>query len=271
MKMTTGAFPDDPSARRAVVVLEQHEIENCSRKGDTQILMDPQTHVLVYPITDDDVGSALTNILDAGLNRPGTVLIQSPFDLDEYVDAAEASQQFALAKHTLFSNFCQLLGATRVSITQMDIITNGSLTTIMVDGGRRYAAAEGSLEKTANDSLCSRLSLVDEYKGDKPNVEEAEKLLRSSRLGGDPNMKSLLQARKAAGNPLTKRTLTLNLSTEADKNLKVVGRLQLPLAAFGAEYASAVKQTKEYTLTVEVWFPGGEEGLEARGASAPAG
>lgn len=254
--MTIGAFPADPSGRRAVVVLDQHEIENCSRKGETQILTDPQTHVLVYPITDNNVGQALTNILDAGLDRPGTVLIQSPFDLDEYVDAAEASQQFALAKHTLLSNFCQLLGATRVSVTQMDIVTNGSVKTMKADGGHRVATAEGSLEKTANDSLWSQLSLVDEYKGYEPDVEAAEKLLRSSRLAADPNMKSLLQARKAAGNPLTKRTLTVNLSTEANKNLKVVGRLHLPMAAFGAEYASAVKQTKEYKLTLEVLFPG---------------
>jgi hypothetical protein len=46
------------------------------------------------------------------------------------------------------------------------------------------------------------------------------------------------------------------LSTEANKNLKVVGRLNLPTAAFGAEYQSAVKQTKEYMLTLEVLFPG---------------
>nr|WP_294503903.1 hypothetical protein [uncultured Rhodopila sp.] len=254
--MTTGAFPEDPSGRRAVVVLEQHDIENCSRKGETQILTDAQTHVLIYPTTEDNVGQALTNILGAGLNCPGTILIQSPFDLDEYVDAADASQQFALAKHTLLSNFCQLLGATRVSITQMEIITNGSVKTMKADGGRLVATAEGNLEVTANDKLCSQLSLVDEYEGGEPDVEAAEKLLRFSRLGGDPNMKSLLQARRAEGNPLTKRTLTVNLSTEANKNLKVVGRLQLPTATFGAEYASAVKQTKEYTLTLELLFPG---------------
>ena len=254
--MTTGAFPNDPSGRRAVVVLDQHAIDNCSRNGETQILTDSETHVLVYPIDDDDLGQALTNILDAGLDRLNTVLIQSPFDLNEYVDAAEASQQFALTKHTLLSNFCQLLGATRVSVTQMDIVTNGSVKTFKADGSRLVATAEGSLERTASDSLCSQISLVDEYPGGEPNVEAAETLMRSSRLAGDPNMKSLLQARKAAGNPLTKRTLTVNLSSEANKNLKIVGRLQLPIAAFAAEYASAVKQTKEYTLTLEVLFPG---------------
>ncbi|QCG92716.1 hypothetical protein E6C67_02030 [Azospirillum sp. TSA2s] len=254
--MTMGAFPEDASGRRAVAVLEQHEIENCQRKGETQVLTDLQTHVLVYPVTESNGSQALTNILDAGLNRPGTLLIQSPFDLEEYVDAAEASQQFALAKHTLFSNFCQLLGATRVSVTQMDIVTNGDISTMKADGGRLVVSGEIGMDKTATDSLCSQLSLIDEYAGGEPELDEAEKLLRSYRLAGDPNMKSLLQARKAAGNPLTKRTLTVNLSTEANKNLKVVGRLQLPVSAFGAEYQHAVKQTKEYKLTLEVLFPG---------------
>ncbi len=69
-------------------------------------------------------------------------------------------------------------------------------------------------------------------------------------------MKSLLQARKVAVNPLTKRTLKVNLSTEANKNLKIVGRLNLASAGFSAEYTSKVTQTKEYVLTVEVLFEG---------------
>jgi hypothetical protein len=127
------------------------------------------------------------------------------------------------------------------------------------EGGERLANAEGSLQKTDFDSLGSQLKLVREYKGGKPNVEEAEKLLRFTGLAGDPEMKSLLQARKATGNPITKHTLKVNLSTEADKNLKMVGRLQLPVAAFSAKYASVVKRIKAYTLSFEVRFP------EARG------
>ncbi|KPF86311.1 hypothetical protein IP70_08380 [alpha proteobacterium AAP38] len=242
-----------------MLVLEQHDINNFSRKGETQYLTDTQTHVLVYPVVGGYDNQALANILDAGLNRPRTVLIQSPFDLDVYVEATEAIEKFALAKHMFLSNFCQLLGATRVSVTQMDIVTNSNVQTLKANGGRLVASAEVSVERTADDSLCSQLNLVDEYAGGNPDVEAAEKLLRSTRLSGDPNMRSLLQARKAVGNSLIRRTLTVNLSTEANKNLKVIGRLNLPTATFGVEYAGENKQTKEYRLTLEVLFPGAPE------------
>jgi hypothetical protein len=99
------------------------------------------------------------------------------------------------------------------------------------------------------------LTLVDEYPGGEPDVEAAEKLLRSSRLLGDPNMRSLILSREGEVNRLTRRTLTVNLSTEANKNLRIVGRFGTLPAAFDAEYSKAVTEIKEYRLTVEVLFP----------------
>ncbi|NML92843.1 hypothetical protein [Novosphingobium olei] len=197
----------------------------------------------------------MANILDAGLYVPGTILVQSPYDLDDYVDAAEAAERFALAKHMLFSNFCQLLGATRVTVTQMDVITSDTVQTMKADGGRLMTKGKLGIRRAANDSLSSQLSLVDEYDGGSPDLEAAENLLRTHRLAGDSNMKSLLQARASTVNPITKRTLTLNLSAEGNKNLKVVAQLKLPSATFDAEYQSTLKQTKEYALTLEVVFP----------------
>lgn len=252
--MPSDLFPENTASRRVVAVLEQHDVERCSRTGDTQLLNNPQTHVLMYPISGRSDSRALTNILDAGLHLPGTILVQSPFDLDEYADAAEAAERFALAKHMLFSNFCQLLGATRVTVTQMDVVTNDTVQTMKADGGRLMTKGKLGIKKAANDSLSSQLSLVDEYGGGAPDLEAAERLLRTHRLAGDSNMKSLLQARASTTNPIAKRTLTLNLSTEANKSLKVVTQLNLPSATFDAEYQSALKQTKEYALTLEVLF-----------------
>tara|TARA_R110000787_G_scaffold86057_11_gene183396 strand:+ start:10897 stop:11661 length:765 start_codon:yes stop_codon:yes gene_type:complete len=252
------SLPNHPGERRGIVVLDQHEIDNCSRRGDTEFLTDNEVHVLCYPVTEENASDALQNILASGLARPGTILIQSPFDHNEYVDAAEASQYFALAKHTILSNFCQLLGATRVSVTQMDVVTNGKVQTIKLEAGVEAYAAKGGgeFENEMTEKLSSQISLVDEYTGSDADTDSAEVLLRSCHLMGDSNMKSLLQARKAVGNPLTRRTIQVNLSTEANKNLKVVGRLEIPTATVSAEYKSTLEQTTEYKLTLEVLFPG---------------
>ncbi|EAT08858.1 hypothetical protein SKA58_16808 [Sphingomonas sp. SKA58] len=252
--LSTSLMPAEPTSRRVIAVLDQHDIEKCSRTGETQILNDPQTHILAYPVKREQATKALSNIIDAGLSLPGSILIQSPFDPDEYADAAEAVERFALAKHMLFSNFCQLLGATRVIVTQVDVVTSDSVQTITADGGRLMTKSKLGIKRAASDSLSSQLSLEDEYKGGTPDLEAAELLLSKHRLAGDSNMRSLLQARSSPSNPINKRTLTLNLSTEASRNLKVASKLKLPTFSFNADYQVALSHAKEYTLTMEVFF-----------------
>lgn len=249
----TDFIPSSASRRRVIAVLDQHEIDDLSLKGDVQLLNDPQAHVLAYPLTDSN-DPVLNNILDAGLDRPNTILVQSPFDPEKYVDAAEAIDQFALEKHTLLSNFCQLLGAKKISVTQMERVTNGKVQEFSAEAGKLIASGNVQGERTQTDSVSSQINLIDEYPGSEANIEEAELLLRSNRLLGDLNMKSLLQARRASGNPIKRRTLTVNLTTEASKNLKVAGNLNLPESNFSAEYKSSIKQDKEYKLTIEVLF-----------------
>lgn len=99
--MTTGTFPEDPSIRKAVLVLHDHDIERCSYEpGAAQALLDEEAFVLQFPLRSQGSHPAsLQNILDAGLARPGNVLVQSPYDVDSYEEAALAPQRFALAKH----------------------------------------------------------------------------------------------------------------------------------------------------------------------------
>jgi hypothetical protein len=132
-------IPKSANKRRVIAVLDQHEIDDLSLKGDVQLLNDPQAYVLAYPVPDGN-DPVLNNILDAGLDRPNTILVQSPFDPEKYVDAAEAIDQFALEKHTLLSNLCQLLGATKISVTQMERVTNGKVQEFSAEAGRLIAS-----------------------------------------------------------------------------------------------------------------------------------
>jgi hypothetical protein len=59
----------------------------------------------------------------------------------------------------------------------------------------------------------------------------------------------------------------VNLSIEVNKNLKVVGQLKIPTGKFSADYQSAIKKAKQYTLTLEVLFPGHTQGPAARASS----
>ena len=112
-EMTTGSFPLDARHRKAILVLDQHDIERCGYEpGAAQALLDEEAYVLSFPVRmQGDISPALQNVLDMGQARPGVILVQSPYDPDMYEEASLAVHRFALAKHMYFSTLCMYLGA----------------------------------------------------------------------------------------------------------------------------------------------------------------
>jgi len=68
-------------------------------------------------------------------------------------------------------------------------------------------------------------------------------------------MRSLLLARTSVSNPIRRRSVTLDLSSEANRNVNVAGRLKLPKIGVNAEYEGLLKQSKQYRLQLEITFP----------------
>lgn len=256
-QMTSGNFPLDPGSRKAVLVLQQHDLEKCTYEpGAAQALLDDEAFVLQFPIrAENGVPAALQNICDSGLARPGSVLVQSPYDPDIYEDASLAPQRFALAKHMYFSTLCMLLGAKEVSVEQIDLRTRTAKLSVDANGELLGKGAKIGVESEELEKLRTQMHLRDEFSGGPPDVAAAERLLRRIGLWSDPSMRTLVEMRREVGNQLLTRKLTLSLSSESKSNLNVVGRLSLPtFVKFSAEYGRLVKEQYEYTLTALVRF-----------------
>lgn len=252
-----GSFPVDPARRRAVLVLDRHDMERCAYEPDAgRALLDEEAHVLVFPVTaTNDAPHALQNIVDAGLARPGSVLAQNPYDLDRYEDAALASQRFALSKHLAFSAFCMRLGAKEVVVNQIDVRTRSGKSTFSASGERLGGSAAVDVEQEAFEKFRAQMTVRHEFAGGAANIAEAERFLRSSRLLGDQTMRSLLDMRRQDGNELRTLGLKLQLSSEAKSNLNVVARLKIPaFVKISTEYDRVVREHSEYDLAVTVRF-----------------
>jgi len=255
--MSTGAFPLNPDNRRAIVVLQEHEIEKCAyEKCSGGILVDSEAYVLQFPVSDrPNMPQALQNILDMNQARPGSTLIQSPFDLDVYEEVSSAPQQFALAKHMYFSILCKHLGAREVIVEQVDMKTSSAMHGIEVKGNKNGCVAGADIKKTECEKLRAKMSLHDKFTGGPPDLEKAEQLLRGKKLIADSNMRSLIEMRRDGANQITSRELVLSLSSEANNNLKVVGKLKVPgFIKLSTSYESVLNNLFEYTLTVKVEF-----------------
>jgi hypothetical protein len=255
--MTTDSFPNDPSRRRAVLVLQDHDIDRCKYEpGESRKLLDEEAYVLPFPLRmQGEIPVALQNIVSARLARPGNMLVQSPYDDDSYEEASLAPQRFALAKHMYFSTLCMHLGAKEVVVEQIDLSTRSGKSTLNVTGSRLGASAQASVTAEELEKFRAQMHLRDEFEGGPADVSAAEDLLRRTGLGLDQNMSTLVDLRRGSSNLLKTRKIVLSLSNEAKSNLNVVGRLSVPqFVTLSAEYDRVVKEKQEYTLTVEVRF-----------------
>lgn len=235
-------------------MLQTDDIVRC--RNEPEVLLDAEAYVLPFPVREqDEMPKALRNIFEAGLARPGVILVQSPFDTDTYDEASVAPERFALAKHMHFSTLCKHLGAKEVSVEQVNLGERSEDTKLDVKAERVGASVQADVNDKKFNKFCAQMHLRDEFSGGPPDVDAAERLLRKTGLWSDPNMRTLLEMRRDGSNQLTTRKLVINLSSEVKSNLNVVGRLNIKsLVKASVDYDSVVSEKNDYMVTVLVKF-----------------
>ena len=258
--VTKGRIPPDHGARRVILVLDENTINECLYDLEPEargFLFDSQSHILQYPLAADEPDSqALQNIIDADLLRPGTVLLQSPYDRNAYVDLSQATDQFAIEKLRHFSRLCQYLGARDVTVEQVEVSKDSSSEVYELNGKAPVGNLDVKIENKASSSLARKFSINTSFRGGKSNTESAEKYLRDKQLWGDVVMRSLVEQCSDEDNQILEQKVTISLSSESKRSLGVVARLNLPVKGLGltTSYLASTQSSEEYLLTLTVKF-----------------
>ncbi|MCY3682339.1 MAG: hypothetical protein OXH16_13135 [Gemmatimonadetes bacterium] len=253
--MTDTTWPDEPYRRKTVFVLNQTDIDALRFEEDgPELLLNEETHILPYPPQQSN--PIVQDLIDSGIARPGTVLIQSPFDKDIYQNSTQAVELFALDKHFYFSRLCRYLGAREVTIKQIKCKNIEEETTVSLEGSvPMRGSVDGKIKNKELASLREKLVLKDKLPGGAPDVPAARELLRKTGLLGDANMRSLFDMRQGSNNQLASRELQLNVTTETRSNLNVLANLTVPpYLSLEAGYDRHVHEQTEFTLTIKVDF-----------------
>lgn len=251
-------FPSNPASRKAILVLSQHDVDKINLDSEAvKLLTDPNMYILRVPVfQDDSPPAALQNITGAGLDCPGNLLIQSPYDTEKYEDAAAATRRFALAKHLLFTALCGHLGAKEVVVEQVELITATSKQMWEASGKRpALGGARTTGEWDEDEKFAAKLLLRSEFNGGQPDLSAAEQLLkRTGLLYADHAMQHLVDMRNGS-NLLKSHKLVMNLSSESKTNLSVAGRLAIPtFISLSGDYKRITTEQREYNVTVTVNF-----------------
>ena len=116
--MTDDNWPNEPLSRKAVFVLNQQDIDALQyEEGGADLLLNEEVYILPFSIKESN--PVVQNLIDKGLVKPGSVLIQSPFDTDRYASSTEAVKRFGIDKHLHFLTLCKALGARRITINEI--------------------------------------------------------------------------------------------------------------------------------------------------------
>ena len=155
--MTDKPWPDEPSRRKIVLVLNQDDIEALRfEDGGSDILLNEEIHILSSH--QSQPGPAVQTLIDQDLVTSGAVLVQNPFNKSLYYDESKAVEEIALAKRLHFLTLCGYLGVREVEIKQLTKSKEGRETTVSGEGGIP-GAGSGKLDQEREDSLASKTTL----------------------------------------------------------------------------------------------------------------
>jgi hypothetical protein len=255
--MNTEDFPIDPYKRKVILVLTQYELEKSRYEpGAANALLNSEFHVLSFPVLiNERTPDVLRDLVTSKIVRPGTILIQNPYDDDNYVEASSAVKKFALEKYFHFCNLCRHLGARQVDILEADNTVRYNETEIGLKIKSNGGSGGLSSESESLESLKAEMELRCTFDGGEPDLDAAQKLLRKKGLLADTGMQSLIDMRTGGSNQLKTRRLILNLANESKSSLKILGHMQVPAyIKVDCDIKSIASEKHDYKLTVEVLF-----------------
>ena len=254
-------WPLEPSKRRVVIVLTPDDIEFLrTEQGFGSLWLNEEVCFLQLPLSVNN--SVPRSVVSRA--RRGDVLIQNPYNDEFYESADTAPEQFAREKLRYVSQLCQLLGARKVSVSEVveherseESEISGKLGMSVAPYGR--GKTKGKYDRAFSFMETLSRSIADEFEGGSPDISEAENLLIRTGLLGDPDVRALVELCNNRRNVITSSRAELNLVRETRRNVDVLANVSLDvLSKVGLsvemEWKQDVKELSRYRFRIEVDF-----------------
>lgn len=248
-------LPERPACRRVVVGLDEvsfdrlvmEDSRDLARRSDVAVVnVERAAHA-------DDVLAA--DLVRQGVCRPGQVLVQNPFDQDDYIAVEKAPDAFAVDKATRMSMLVAILGAKKLRLTSVEDDSTRTRWEADAEASRRDIKVKGDGSRTRAESFARKIKLEDTFPGADPDIPAAREYLRRSNLAGDRELRSLVDAREVTSNPLSKRTFSLDLSSDAEETIDLALELAAMPLLKGKVAVNGNRVTKaHYRVEYEIEF-----------------
>ena len=258
---------------RKIILVDQQFLDDlqCTSITDYTEFSTPalDTHVISLPLRSSQEIDTLTQYVDPSEIRSGTILVK-PGYTDQFVSLDNFAEDMIFRKFGLFVQLCIALGATKVSISNIEDVSLKRNKSNSIDGEIGLSAPVGEAEAStqvkqsmlSEDSRKSILNLNTEAEGGEPNFEAAQELMARHGLHRDSLFNDLLNMSRVSTNRLRKHQVSLDFSADVKKILdsSIQAKIEM-MSKFHQGHANfektsmSLQKTKNATkLTVVVDF-----------------
>lgn len=248
-------LPADPVRRRLIYVVDSADFMKMDGKRLAAIEKSGEARVVELRALSEAPSVSLgRRILVDNDASAGQLLVQNPFRTDLYADAENAERRFILEKAEVFSNLCQLLGATSLMFKQCDTRTTAKQYEAGTKGGKKAVHAEVDVKFERDDILRSLTEIRSEFAGAKPDVDAARELLDQRNLRHDTSLLNLIEAVEMSENPLKQRTVNLQMNQEVNSRLRTASEITAIDTSLSARYGRTSKVLREINAEYVITF-----------------
>jgi len=249
--------PQEVDTRPHIVVLSRDDY-NRARMQSPELLVDPVTRVVALPLRPPDSEDPALLTLASEL-RPSTILLRNTFGSGAYIDAAAAYELISVAKFNLFAHVCQMLGATRLEVTELREVDDHGTVKGSVDLRTSVAKGSSTLSTDSSRKVAGSIRAVWVWQSGPGDAERAAAYALAEHISGDPVVAGLIQQRRFTGNALSEHVLELNISSEAQRAIQGALKIESALGrrfgpGFDGTFISLRKHTEQLALQVRVVF-----------------
>jgi hypothetical protein len=241
--------------RRVILVLTDEQLR-AGRRDDILVdyFDDDEATVIEIPgsLRSDD--PLIQHLSAQNRLRPGSLLIQSPYNPSQYEFADAAVTEFAVAKFMVLTKVCQRLGATSVKVDNVNAKARNEAMQADIAAKTPVQSASVETNLKLEKHVREKLQLEDTFPGGPADAEGARQLLQDAGLEGDTALESLIDMR-SGNNALTKREIKLSLTQDASHNLHVAAKYSgLKVAHLSSHFTRQVQENTDVVLSATITF-----------------
>ncbi|NEO44217.1 MAG: hypothetical protein F6K55_08825 [Moorea sp. SIO4A3] len=264
--MDRSELPAQKQKRRAILALSDSALRNLkydlphNQEAQDLFYHDQISLLNVDAIDNPEENSLLESLSHSGdLLNSGNLLVQSPYDSDDYVEVSQAYYTFARKKWDIYTYFWGFLGAKEASVDLKEIQITKTQDTGGLLGKFSGGKGEANFDKRALNKLKKEMNLNKKFRsGGKLMPGNAKKYIKKYQwLFRDHDFEGIIELAEA-GIALEEQEFSMSVNQASQSNLNVALSLNVPVSLKSLYLNGKFEQIKqeifEFSLKTKVTF-----------------